>query len=180
MEAIVKMILQLVLGIVGTIAMAAPGPMETKFRKGVKEDRKALQNSPGTGFTTSQRQAYRAEALSGINASKQQGLAQLARGSASTDGANGQAQAGIRDLFKATAGAENQAMAGIRVADTEEWKRKKAKNEQDMLIAAAMGKERKAAALDKSTSGGVTIGQTAGESQRADAASNVNTATAAM
>ncbi len=180
MGAIVQMIMQLVLGVVGAVASAVPGPMETKFRKDVKSERKALQDSPGTGFTTSQRQSYRAEALSGIDASKQQALAQLARGSTGDEGAAGQQQSAIRDLFKSAQGAENQAMGGIRNADIEEWRRRKLKNQQDMLIAAQMGAQRKAAALDKSYEGGAAMGQQAGSDQRSSVASGISTATSTL
>jgi hypothetical protein len=174
MSGLIQMLLQLILGVAGSVAAAVPGPMETKFRKDIKSERKALEASGGTGLTSSARQKYRAEAMSGIDANKQAALAQLARGSATGGGESGQQQAAMRDIYKASDSADNKAMSDIRNLDAAEYARRQAKLQENMLIAANMGAARKASALNKSYDGGSTTGSSAGSSDRSATASTIS------
>lgn len=180
MGAIVQFILQLVLGLAGTVAAAIPGKAEKTLRKDAFKEREQLANAQGGGLTSSRRQQARAEALSGINAQTQQGLSTLARGSASGDGATGMDQSAVRDLYKARYGAEGQAMSGIRAQDIDEYKRRQENNRQALMEAYQMGQARKKNALDSNSSGGLAQGISSGQGARTQDASTVSSGAGAV
>lgn len=179
MGAIVQMILQLVLGIVGSVASAIPGKAETTMRKDAFAGREALKHAQGGGYTSAQRQRLRSEALSGVSAQQQQALSQLARGSA-TDASGNIDQAAIRDIYKSSLGAQNQAMSNINAQDANEYQRRVDANKQDLINAYNMGQARKSAALSKTQTGGLSTGQSSGQDSRQQDASAISSAASAI
>ncbi len=100
----------------GAIAGSIPGPMEAKYRKGIKSDMERLGNGGG-GMGAGKLQELQGMARSGVQAQQAEAQAQLARGGAGgagTSGLQGQAMAGLN---KNALGAMRGASSDIRAQD---------------------------------------------------------------
>jgi hypothetical protein len=104
--------------LVGAAITGIPGPLEKKYRKYAESELDRL-SSGGGGMTPSQRAMLQMEARGQIGSALEQQRAQVARGSATGDGASGQQQAMQRDLSRVQVGAEQQASSNIRQQDLE-------------------------------------------------------------
>lgn len=100
----------------GAIAGSIPGPMEMKYRKGIKSDMERLGNGGG-GMGAGKLQEMQNMARSGIQAQQAEAQAQLARGGAGGAGSSGLQGMAMANLNKNTTGALRGAQSDIRAQD---------------------------------------------------------------
>ena len=132
--------------IAGTIASAIPGKMESMYRKDIISDRARLASGHG-GMAAGQRGQLQSEALNQIQAQQNAQMANLARGSASGQGASGLQQQQIAATQQAAQNAGNQAMSNIRQQDLALAEAQRQQLYARMAQARAWGQQRKQEAL---------------------------------